>query len=326
MQGVLLLLLLLTLACCTEQRKAPAGPGEKVVFAYPEQPMSSLFIVTLAKGFFTAEGIEPVLQRHPYGKPALRSVLDGAADIAIAGDTPIMFAATAGEKVRVLAVISTAERSEAIVARRDRGISSPEELKGKTIGVTLGTTAEFYMDSLLTTRGVERRDVKVVDLGPDELAPALRKGEVDAVVAWQPALYLIQTEMGGGGITFLDETIYSEIMCLASHDRLIRSRPEAVRKVLRALVRGEDFIRENPQESRRLVASSIGLDRKVLDEIWKVYDFRVRLGQSLLVSLEDQTRWVRRRGLIGKNTANYLEFIYSDGLMAVKPDAVKVIR
>jgi NitT/TauT family transport system substrate-binding protein len=325
--GVLLATLLLNLTGCPDRRSTPAGPAEKVLVACPPLPMSSLFIVTLQKDFFAAEGVDVVLQRHDYGKLALRSVLDGKADVAVAGDTPIMFAAMAGEPVRVLAVISTAEKSEAIVARKDRGISTPGDLKGKRVGVTLGTTGEFYLDSLCTTRGVSRKDVNVVDLGPGELAAAMREGRVDAVSVWQPFLAVIRTELGDRGITFLDETIYSEIMCVATHETFVRTRPEAVRRVLRALVKGESFIRDHPEESRRLVADFIHLDRALLDQVWSVYDFRVTLDQSLLVSLEDQTKWALRTGRAGRGMhPNYLDFIHADGLLAVKPSAVRLIR
>lgn len=322
-----LLGVLLTLSGCPERHQAPASPGEKVIFAYSELPMSALFIVTLEKGFFAAEGIEVVRQRHEFGKLALRSVLDGKADMAIAGDTPIMFAAAAGEAVRVPAVVSTAEKSEGLIARRDRGIAAPRDLRGKRIGVTLGTTGDFFLDSLLTTLGFERTDVTVVNLAPGELAAALREGRVDAVTVWQPYLSLIIGEMGNRAVTFLDETIYSEIMCLATREEIVRTRPETVRKVLRALAKGERFIKEHPDESLRLVAGITGLDKDRLDDIWKDYDFRVSLGQSLLMSLEAQTRWARKAGRVAPSSKpNYLDFIYTDALLAVKPESVSLIR
>lgn len=322
-----LLALLCVLPACQTRQQEPAGPLEKITFACPDLPMSALFIVSQEKGLFAAAGVEVVLQRHPFGKPALRSVLDGKADMAIAGDTPIMFAAGAGEKVRVLAMISTAEKSEAVVTRRGRGISLPEELKGKRIGVTLGTTGEFYLDSLLSTRGVARREVTLVDLTQDKMAAALARGEVDAVTVWQPALARLRAELGEQGITFYDETIYSEIMCIAAREDFVNSRPEAVRRVMRALVSGEEFIARHPEEARRLVAAFLKLDQALLDEIWQVYDFRVSLGQALLASLESQTVWARKLGRIGAAVKpDYRDFIYAEGLQAVKPAAVRLIR
>lgn len=324
---MVLIALPVLLATCQFQAKEPGGPADRITFAYPDLPMSALFMVSQAKGLFAAEGVEVVLQRHPFGKPALRSVLDGKADMAIAGDTPIMFAAAAGEKVRLLAMISTAEKSEAVVTRRDRGISVPEELKGKRIGVTLGTTGEFYLDSLLSTRGIGRQEVTLVDLTQDRMATALAQGEVDAVTVWQPVLTQLRAALGDRGVAFYDETIYSEIMCIATREDIVQSRPEAVRKVMRALVNGEAFLRNHPDEARRLVADFIKLDQALMDEIWNIYDFRVTLSQALLASLESQTAWARKTGRIGVAAKlNYLDYIYSEGLQSVKPEAVRLIR
>jgi NitT/TauT family transport system substrate-binding protein len=54
---------------------------------------------------------------------------------------------------------------------------------------------------------------------------------------------------------------------------------------------------------------------------------RVTLDQVLLVDLEDQTRWLLKGGLtVRKDMPNYLDFIYTEGLLAVKPEAVRILR
>jgi len=319
--------LLLLPASCTSKQNEPDGPPEKITFAYADFHMSALVIIAHLQGFFTAEGVDAVLQRHEYGKLALRSVLDGKADLATVGDTPLMFAVTSGEKVHVLSVISVAEKSEAIVARKDRGIMAPADLSGKTIGVSLGTTGDFFLEAFLASQGIQRTNVRIVDLPPQEMAAALAQGRVDAVSTWQPVVSRLRLELGGRGIIFHDETIYSEIMCVSARQDFTRSRPVAVRRVLKALVRSEGFIRDNPEEARRLVAGFIKLDKSILDDIWKIYDFRVTLGQALLVILEDQTKWAREVGRIDASVRpNYLDYIYSEGLQTVKPEAVRLIR
>lgn len=49
------------------------------------------------------------------------------------------------------------------------------------------------------------------------------------------------------------------------------------------------------------------------------------LDQSLILALEDEFRWTRKRGLTGKGeVSNFLDYIHLDGLMAVKPEAVRI--
>jgi sulfonate transport system substrate-binding protein len=320
-------LLLLPLAACQRPMENTSPAPEKVTIAYATMPHSALFLVALKQGFFLAEGLEVIAQAHEFGKLALDSLLGGKADVATAADTPIMFAVTRGQKIYTLAILTTVNKATAIVARKDRGIASPEDLKGKRIGVARGTTAEFFLDSFLSTRGIERREVRIVDLRPNEMPEALSRGKVEAVSTWNPALKNSQKALGDKALVFYDETIYSDIFCLAARSSFIEKYPGAVKKVLRALLRAEAFTKRNPLEARRLIAQFTGTDQRLLEEIWDSFDFRVTLDQSLVVSLEDQTRWAQRNKLTtGLHMPGYLDLIYLEGLQTVKPEAVRIIR
>jgi len=159
------------------------------------------------------------------------------------------------------------------------------------------------------------------------MSDAIRTGKVDAVSIWNPTLKQVLKESENNGIAFYGESIYTEFFCLAANQDYVRKHPEAVRKVLRALIRAEMFVKQQPEDARRLVADFIQMDNAVLDEIWDIFSFRVTLDQAFLVDLEDQTRWAIKNGLAARtDMPDYLDFIYVDGLQSVKPDAVRIIR
>jgi ABC-type nitrate/sulfonate/bicarbonate transport system substrate-binding protein len=318
---------LMLFTACRQQTENSSRPLEKVTIAYPTVLQAALFHVAFTKGFFSAEGLEVTAQPHEFGKLALNSLLEGKADVATATDTPIMFAITGGRRVYILAILATDNKAVGIVARKDRGIGNPSDLKGKQIGVARGTTSEFFLDSFLSTRGMERKEVKIVDLKPHEMPEALAQGKVEAVAIWNPALKNSQKALGDKALVFYDETVCSDIFCLAAGSSFIEQHPETVKKILRALLRAEAFTKQNPDEARRLIAQFIQADQGLLGEIWNSSDFRVTLDQSLIVSLEDQTRWAQRNKLTsGMDFPNYLDFIYLDGLQSVKPEAIRIIR
>ncbi len=304
-----------------------AGPPEKIIIAYSTAMNAVLMYIALGKGYLAQEGLDVTLQPHAFGKLALEALIEGKADLATAADTPFMFAVMNSRKITALAAIQTSNRNEAIVAGKDRGIAAPADLKGKNIGVSLGTTSDFFADSFLLIHGIDREQVTFVDMKPDEMSEAVRNGKVDAVSTWNPTSSQLLKEFGNNGIIFYGETFYTEVFCVASDQDYVRNHPEAVRKVLRALIRAETFVKQQPEEAKRLVADFIQMDRAVLDEIWDIFTFRVTLDQALLVDLEDQTRWVIKNGLTArKDMPDYLDFIYVDGLRSVRPDAVRIIR
>lgn len=311
---------------CKPPQEQP-GPREKITIAYATLPNVALMHIALLKDYFTAEGLDITAQPHAFGKVALNAVFEGKADLATVAETPIVLAVTAGKPLSTLAVIQTSNKNEAIIARQAAGISQPSDLKGKNIGVTLGTTSDFFADSFIVAHGIDRQQVNIIDMKPDEMLDALIKEKVDAVSTWNPQLQILLKALGDKGKIFYGETIYTETYCLAAQQEFVKAHPEAVKKVMRALIKAESFAKQNPEESRRLVSEFIKIDKALLDEIWDDFDLKVTLDQSLLVTLEDETRWAIKNGLTTlQDTPNYLNFIYVDGLLAVKPDAVRIIR
>ncbi len=255
-------------AGCQQQPSKKAGPPQKITIAYPTIILSALPHIACEKGYFLTEGLEVTPQFHAFGKPALQSVLEEKADIALSTDTPVVFAVTGGKKIYTIAVVGTSSKVMSIVARKGRGISMPADLKGKSIGVPLGSAMEFYLDSFLAVRGIDRKDVKIIDMKPGEMLDALTQGKVDAVSIRNSTLKQIEGALKDNGVSFYDEHLYSDIECLSAQQDFVRKHPETIRKVLKALIRAEAFVEANPGEAKRIVAEFTGLDKSFIEEIW----------------------------------------------------------
>lgn len=315
--------------CCTscQNENKAVGPPEKITIAYSTATNAMLVYIAFSNGYFAQEGLDATPQPHAFGKLALNAVIERVADLGTSADTPIVFAVMNGKPITTLAVIQTSNMDEAIIARKDRGIAAPGDLKWKKIGVTLGTTADFFADTFLLTQGIDRKEVKIIDMKPDEMVAALGEGRVDAVSTFNPTLHLLKKELGDNGTVFFGEAIYTENFCMVAVQDYVTNHPETIRKVLRALIKAETFVLHNPAEARRLVADFIKVDQVLLDEMWPIFSLKITLDQALLVDFEDQTRWVLKERLTSrKDMPNYLDFIYTDGLLAVKPEAVRILR
>lgn len=323
---VILAVIVLSGSGCTPSDKK-ASPREKITIAYTAAFDAVLVHIAFAKGFFAEEGLDAIPQPHAFGKPALESVLEGKADLAGVGDTPFVFAVMNGRKITTIATILTSNGNNAIIARKDRGIEKPSDLAGKKIGVTFGTTGDFFLYSFLRFHGVDEKQVKRIDMDPGDMAEALTTGRVDAVSAWSPFQQQMRKKLGTNGIVFSAGTVYTEAFCIAAMQDYVNRAPEVVKKVVRALMNAESFVNRHPEESQRLVVEFTKADKAILKDAWDVFTFSVALDQSLLVDFEDQTRWVLRNRLTTRrDMPNYLDFIYDNALRSVNPAAVSIVR
>jgi len=317
--------LLATSAGCAE--RPPASPPEPVTIAAATIPNFSLVHLAQAEGYFRSEGLAVTLQPHPFGKPALESLLAGGADLATCAETPLVFAALKGEPLSILASISTSTRNNAVLARKEAGITSPAQVAGKRIGVTLGTSGDYFLDTFLVRHGVDRKDVRLVDLRPEQMGEALDRGDVDAVATWNPTALALQRRMGAKVAVFYVEDIYSETAILVGRKGFSQKRPEVAQRVLRALLKAEALFRERPEEARRAVARTLGDGTGALEESLRQFDFRVRLDQGLLVLLEGEARWARGIGRVpNREPPDFRGSIDPAPLRMLRPEAVGLIR
>jgi len=229
--------------------------------------------------------------------------------------------------VSIVATISTVEKDPGVIGRKDKGILTPAHLNGKRIGVTLGTSGHFMLDALLLRHKLSTDDVMLHDLQPQELAEALLQGDVDAVATWEPYLGALRTQLGANGIIFYSEGIYELPFNIAGTRDYVVSHPEMIKKLVRALIRAERSCRDEPDAARQIIASAMNVSLEDLQEVWPTYRFNVTLDQSLLLTLEDETRWAIKNELTNRtNIPNYLDHVYLDALEAVMPTAVTVIH
>jgi sulfonate transport system substrate-binding protein len=305
----------------------PAGPPEKVIIAYAATTDCVLAGVAQVQGYYLQEGLEVIAHLHAYGKPALGEVLEGKADFATVAETPFMFAVMNGAEISIVATIQTASRVNAVVARKDRGILTPGGLKGRTLAVTLGTTADFFLDTFLAVHEIARKDVRVIDLKPDQIAGALIRGEVDAVSVFMPIPIKLQRKLGDRAIAFYDENIYTSMFNVVATRKFIRENPEKVKKLLRALIRAEEYVSRNQALAQRIVVDFSKMDAALVRQVWDEYSYTVKLDQSLVLALEEETQWAIKGGLVGKQRMpDYLDYIYLPGLESVKPESVRILR
>jgi ABC-type nitrate/sulfonate/bicarbonate transport system substrate-binding protein len=308
---------------CSREQSAPKH--EKITIAVSPWPASTPLYIAHEKGYFRDEGLDATLHSYTSGHLGLDAMLSGKADIATAGDTPIARAAIDSKPVAVVATVSEITSAILIIARKDRGISAPDDLRGKKIGLALGSAAEFFLHVYLTTSYINPKEVRIVNIAADKIVDALLNGEVDAVSTWSPFTIVLREKLGSNALILHDPNIYTMTWNIAATQDFVKTNPERIKRFLRAVIRANSFINEHPDEARTISAKHIGTDSPLFEKEWKAYNFTAVLDQSLILNLEDQARWmIKREAGSARRPSNFMDFIYTDGLNAVQPEAVTI--
>lgn len=304
-----------------------AAPAERIRIALPATPDAALLHIASVNGYLQAEGLDATILRTTHGKAALALLADGKADVAAAADAPFLVAAMQGADLRFAASISTTVDEGAVVARRDYGIRAPAHLADMRIGVTFGTSGDYFLRAFLIRNRIPLDSVTLVDVAPTAIAHALAQGSVDAVATWHPIVGAAEQAVGARGASFsLPGTNTTAFLVVLRGDFLQR-QPKAAEGLVRALLRAEAFARERPDEALDLIAAQLGADHAALRPVLRNFVLKVQISQSQLATLEAQSRWAMARGFAPPGPVpNVLPYAYLDALLAVDAARVTVIR
>ncbi len=120
------------------------------------------------------------------GPPMLQAMAAGSIDIGLVGDAPPVFAAAGGSQIAVVGALQADPDGSAILVPQNSPIHSVAQLRGKSIAVAQGSSADYHLLAILTKAGLTIKDVTPDYLQPAEGQAAFASGHVAAWDIWSP--------------------------------------------------------------------------------------------------------------------------------------------
>ena len=267
----------------------------RLTLAIADTPAFAPMHVAEARGYFAAEGLDLTILHCVNGRRCLQYLTDGEAHLAVVADLPMMLAAHAGKSFDIVATMASSSRENNLVVRSDRSIRTPDDLKGKRIGFVKGTSAHYFTDTFLIFHGLDASTVVMVPMDADKAVAQLVAGEVDAAGLYAPHGPQALAALGTRGTVLPSPKLYTVSFSIAARPEVADAE---LRKLLKATQRAIDFITAEPQKARVLLAERLKLDVRPLSKMLDDYDLRLTLSQSLLTTLEAESRWAQREGMV----------------------------
>ncbi|MFB3885380.1 MAG: ABC transporter substrate-binding protein [Thermodesulfobacteriota bacterium] len=303
----------------------PSKPETLTLAAVPTE-LNALVYVAEDQRFFARNGLQVIVKGYDSGATAAAGMLNAEANIALAAEFPIVRHVFHKKDIVGLGTIAKYENTF-IIWRTDSGIKAIRGLKGKKVGVTLQTISEFYLGRTLDLNGMNIQQVTLVDTKAAESEKSLLNGKVDAVATWEPWVAQINERMGKEAITRPLQSGQYAYWNLVSTANWTNKHSDTLKRLLKSLVQSEDYIATHQDEGKAIVRKRMNFNEAYTEMIWPRYQFALSLDQSLLSAMEDEARWMIKNKLTNeKQVPDFLNYMYVDGLKAVKPEGVNIIR
>ncbi len=224
------------------------------------------------KGLFKKYGLDVDFLYIGGGSVVVQAMLGGEVQLARASAPGIVQASLRGaELVMIANTVNTLVYS--VMTRPD--VKGPEDLRGKTLGVTrLGGGTDYVVGMLLKKWGFQRgKDAKVFQTGGmPQLLTALKTGIVDAGVISPPSnlegLKLGLKEMvdvSDLGLVFVNSP-------LSTTRSYIKNHRDIALRALRAYCEGIQQVRNDREGAIKILARNARIeDPEILQEVYRIY-------------------------------------------------------
>ncbi|MCC6534423.1 MAG: ABC transporter substrate-binding protein [Burkholderiales bacterium] len=311
---------------------SPAWAQTKVIIGTGKDPnLGAPFIIAQEKGYFRDAKVDVELKYFPTGGDTIAAFVGGSVQLGSSGLTPTTHLRARPYPVKVVGRVSDISGAQQLIVKQN--VKSLQELYGKKIGVMRGTASDALFNSIVKGYGLDAAKFDIVNMGPTEMLQGFVRGAVDAVALWEP--HSTRARKTGNGKVLVSAThsfleakpvakrVYGDHSVLFTSESYLKDNAAAVRAVLAALVRADEFIEKNEKEAVALLAKEFNLDAADMSDVMKVNRYTLQLDDEMAGDMNHLAQFLLGLGRI-KTAPKAAEWIDPAPLKAVRAELVKL--
>jgi NitT/TauT family transport system substrate-binding protein len=239
---------------------AAQAQTEKITYLFPAPdflPAFAPFQLAKSKGYYKAEGLEVDFQIGKGGADVAKQVAVGNADMGGGiGDTPLIVRAN-GLTVKGVALLG-GKSLGSIYVRKDAGVKTPADLKGKNIGVlSFQDTTYYNLLAVLAHHKMTKDDASIQAVGPAGVVQLMISGGLQAISGvpeWAAAIEAAGVPLERHAI---DAVFPAMAQAILASDKAIKERPKAVGGFVRATLKAVAEIMADPEKASKEYVAAV---------------------------------------------------------------------
>jgi len=302
------------------------GSGNEGVFVYgqPTTIAAAPLIIANEKGFWRESGLNVQVQRFSAGRLALDATINGTIQANSVSETGPVLAMLNGTKIFIVGTAGEHKETK-FIGRKDKGIASAKDLKGKKIATLPGTNSDYFMYTFLQHNGLSPKDVQIVSMNPPEMISALIRGDIDGFFAWEPHIYYAKTKLKENAVIFEPGDLYAGYHTIIMRQDFVQNNPQQVEQFLKGILKAEKFIGQNRNESIQIVAKQLDMQSEAVEALWPEYDFSLKLEPGLFDTMNNEATWAIDNNVVPAQKIPILnQFVFTSSLKNVDASLVSI--
>ena len=230
----------------------------------PNLGSAGTLFAAIDQGYFDEVGITVEPAQFQGGPAEITAMQSGDIDIAQIGHGAHTLCISGDATVFAFDQLSQAD---CVVVDKSK-VPTAADLKGKTVGVSTGTSSEIILGLVLRDAGLTESDINKVEMDVSGMTTALISGQIDAAATWSPNTVTIEQELGenylvlGTNIDYTDRAAFpSSFVCLPDY---AEENAEILARFGAAIEKAQVYRAENIDDVASMLAGELGVSEDTM--------------------------------------------------------------
>lgn len=243
---------------------APGGSAANLKIGYSVWVGYGPLFIAADKGYFKEQGLNVELVKVEDPKDRFTALAGKQLDGLVSTLDTMTQYWKPETPFRAILGLDESSGGDGVVGKQE--LNSVADLKGKQIGVNVGSVSQFFLEYVLKQNNLSEKDMTIVKMKQGDVPAALASSRIDAGVTWEPHLSKA-VKNGGKLIVSSKETPGLIVDILILRDDVIKSNPQAAKGLVAAWNKAIDYWKQNPDDADAIMAKGLGGFYEKADDI-----------------------------------------------------------
>lgn len=245
--GLLIIVFGFTMVGCSSGKNATTpDKTEKIIHIGIMPDVESIpFIIADKNGYFAQEGVKVEIKHFKSAKDRDSALQTGKLDGVVTDVVAVVFANEGGFKLKI---VCPNDGNIELMAGKESGILSMQDLQGKSIGLSTNTIMEYTTDQMLAAAGLKPEDINKIAIPPlPTRLEMLQGGKIDGAILPEPLSSLAVNN--GAKVLQSTDQMGNKAGAIAFTKKSLQESPQEIKAVIRAYNQAVDYLNKEPLDS-----------------------------------------------------------------------------